>query len=140
MDQPQSAGRVVVTGCGHVGLPPGQSRPGRRSACRTAAVWTRSIRESGHSVVTLRDRAGVYPCLSGQSRTLMVPCRAAIGSCASSRASPRPASWPLTVVAGSATIAVGRLEDNVTTIDISHQVGERAVDYGDLSGARSRSW
>jgi LCP family protein required for cell wall assembly len=39
----------------------------------------------------------------------------------------------VTVAAGSATVAVGRLEDNVTKIDISSQVGERAVDYGDLS-------
>ena len=39
----------------------------------------------------------------------------------------------LTVAAGSATVAVGRLEDNVTKIDISSQVGERPVDYGDLS-------
>lgn len=30
-------------------------------------------------------------------------------------------------------MAVGHLEDNVTKIDISHQVGERAVDHGDLS-------
>ncbi|MGB7982152.1 MAG: LCP family protein [Candidatus Nanopelagicales bacterium] len=40
----------------------------------------------------------------------------------------------LTVAAGSATVAVGRLQDNVTTIDISDQVGERPVSYGDLSG------
>lgn len=39
----------------------------------------------------------------------------------------------LTVAAGSATVAVGHLEDNVTRIDISEQVGERPVDYGDLS-------
>ena len=39
----------------------------------------------------------------------------------------------LTVAAGSATVAVGQLEDNVTRIDISEQVGERPVDYGDLS-------
>ena len=39
----------------------------------------------------------------------------------------------LTVAAGSATVAVGHLEDNVTRIDISDQVGERPVDYGDLS-------
>ena len=39
----------------------------------------------------------------------------------------------LTVAAGSATVAVGRLEDNVTKIDISDQVGERPVDHGDLS-------
>jgi LCP family protein required for cell wall assembly len=39
----------------------------------------------------------------------------------------------LTLAAGSATVAVGRLEDNVTKIDISSQVGERPVDYGDLS-------
>ncbi len=39
----------------------------------------------------------------------------------------------LTVAAGSATVAVGRLEENVTKIDISDQVGERPVDYGDLS-------
>ena len=39
----------------------------------------------------------------------------------------------LTVAAGSATVAVGHLEDNVTKIDISRQVGERPVDYGDLS-------
>ena len=37
------------------------------------------------------------------------------------------------MAAGSATVAVGRLEDNVTKIDISHQVGDRVVDYGDLS-------
>ena len=37
-----------------------------------------------------------------------------------------------TVLAGSATIAADHLTDNVTTIDISHQVGERPVDYGDL--------
>ncbi len=40
----------------------------------------------------------------------------------------------LTVAAGSATVAVGKLQDNVTTIDISDQVGERPVSYGDLSG------
>jgi LCP family protein required for cell wall assembly len=39
----------------------------------------------------------------------------------------------LTVAAGSATVAVGQLEENVTKIDISAQVGERPVDYGDLS-------
>lgn len=39
----------------------------------------------------------------------------------------------LTVAAGSATVAVGRLQDNVTQIDISAQVGQRPVDYGDLS-------
>ena len=37
------------------------------------------------------------------------------------------------VAAGSATLAVEHLEDNVTKIDISDQVGERPVDYGDLS-------
>ena len=37
------------------------------------------------------------------------------------------------VAAGSATLAVEHLEDNVTKIDISAQVGERPVDYGDLS-------
>lgn len=36
-----------------------------------------------------------------------------------------------TVVAGSATLAADHLEDNVTTIDISHQVGDRPS-YGDL--------
>ncbi len=39
----------------------------------------------------------------------------------------------VTVAAGSATVAVGQLEENVTRIDISDQVGERPVDYGDLS-------
>ena len=39
----------------------------------------------------------------------------------------------VTVAAGSATVAVGRLEGNVTKIDISRQVGERPVDYGNLS-------
>ncbi len=39
----------------------------------------------------------------------------------------------ITVAAGSATVAVGRIEDNLTKIDISGQVGERPVDYGDLS-------
>jgi LCP family protein required for cell wall assembly len=39
----------------------------------------------------------------------------------------------VTVAAGSATVAVGQLQDNVTRIDISDQVGERVVDYGDLS-------
>jgi LCP family protein required for cell wall assembly len=39
----------------------------------------------------------------------------------------------LTVAAGSATLAANHLENNVTTIDISHQVGQRDVDYGDLS-------
>ncbi len=39
----------------------------------------------------------------------------------------------LTVAAGSATVAVDHLQANVTTIDISEQVGERPVDYGDLS-------
>jgi LCP family protein required for cell wall assembly len=38
-----------------------------------------------------------------------------------------------TVAAGSVTVAANRLESNVTTIDISHQVGDRPVDYGDLS-------
>jgi LCP family protein required for cell wall assembly len=39
----------------------------------------------------------------------------------------------LTLAAGSATVAVDRLQNNVTRIDISSQVGERPVDYGDLS-------
>jgi anionic cell wall polymer biosynthesis LytR-Cps2A-Psr (LCP) family protein len=39
----------------------------------------------------------------------------------------------VTVAAGSATVAVGRLQGNVTQIDISAQVGERPVNYGDLS-------
>ena len=39
----------------------------------------------------------------------------------------------LTLAAGSATVAVGQLEENVTTVDISDQVGERPVDHGDLS-------
>jgi LCP family protein required for cell wall assembly len=38
-----------------------------------------------------------------------------------------------TVAAGSVTVAANHLEDNVTSIDISHQVGDREVDYGDLS-------
>jgi LCP family protein required for cell wall assembly len=36
------------------------------------------------------------------------------------------------VLAGSATLAADHLTENLTTIDISHQVGERPVDYGDL--------
>ncbi len=44
------------------------------------------------------------------------------------------AALAVTVAAGSATVAVGRLQGNVTTIDISDQVGERPVSYGDLSG------
>ncbi len=44
------------------------------------------------------------------------------------------AALAVTVAAGSATVAVGKLHDNVTTIDISDQVGERPVSYGDLSG------
>ena len=39
----------------------------------------------------------------------------------------------VTGAAGSATVAVDQLQDNVTRIDISDQVGERVVDYGDLS-------
>lgn len=39
----------------------------------------------------------------------------------------------LTIVAGSATVAVQSLEGNVTTIDISQQVGDRPSDYGNLS-------
>lgn len=39
----------------------------------------------------------------------------------------------LTAVSGSATLAVEHLQSNVTTIDISDQVGQRAVEYGDLS-------
>lgn len=39
----------------------------------------------------------------------------------------------LTVAAGSATLAVGHLQGNVTTVDISDQVGERPLDFGDLS-------
>lgn len=38
----------------------------------------------------------------------------------------------VTVMAGSATLAAHQLESNVTTIDITDQVGERTVDYGDL--------
>ena len=38
----------------------------------------------------------------------------------------------VTVLAGTATLAAGHLEGNVTTIDISDQVGQRTVDYGDL--------
>jgi LCP family protein required for cell wall assembly len=38
-----------------------------------------------------------------------------------------------TVAAGSVTVAANRLASNVTTIDISHQVGYRAVDYGNLA-------
>jgi LCP family protein required for cell wall assembly len=38
-----------------------------------------------------------------------------------------------TIAAGSVTVAANRLESNVTTIDISDQVGYRAVDYGDLA-------
>ncbi|MDH3959382.1 MAG: hypothetical protein OEU98_07910, partial [Actinomycetota bacterium] len=39
----------------------------------------------------------------------------------------------LTITAGSATVAIERLEDNVTQIDITPQVGERTVDHGDLA-------
>ncbi|HEX6886712.1 MAG TPA: LCP family protein, partial [Candidatus Nanopelagicales bacterium] len=42
----------------------------------------------------------------------------------------------LTVAAGSATLAVNHLEGNITTIDISDQLGDRpeaAQDYGDLT-------
>lgn len=39
----------------------------------------------------------------------------------------------LTVAAGSATLAVGHLQGNVTTVDISDQVGQRPLDFGDLS-------
>ncbi len=39
----------------------------------------------------------------------------------------------LTIAAGSATVAIERLEDNVTQIDITPQVGERTVDHGDLA-------
>ena len=42
------------------------------------------------------------------------------------------AALGVTVLAGSASIAANHLESNVTAIDISGQVGERAVDYGDL--------
>ncbi len=38
----------------------------------------------------------------------------------------------LTLAAGSATLAVDRLQSNVTTIDISDQIGHREVDWGDL--------
>jgi LCP family protein required for cell wall assembly len=38
-----------------------------------------------------------------------------------------------TIAAGSVTVAANHLEGNVTSIDISHQVGDREVDYGDLS-------
>jgi LCP family protein required for cell wall assembly len=37
-----------------------------------------------------------------------------------------------TIAAGSVTVAANHLESNVTTIDISDNVGYRAVDYGDL--------
>jgi LCP family protein required for cell wall assembly len=37
-----------------------------------------------------------------------------------------------TIAAGSVTVAANHLESNVTTIDISDQVGYRAVDYGSL--------
>ncbi len=39
----------------------------------------------------------------------------------------------VTVAAGSVTLAANHFEGNITTIDISDQVGERAIDYGDLS-------
>jgi LCP family protein required for cell wall assembly len=39
----------------------------------------------------------------------------------------------ITVGAGLVTYAANRLEGNVNTIDISNQVGERPVDYGDLT-------
>lgn len=39
----------------------------------------------------------------------------------------------LTVAAGSATLAIGHLQGNVTTVDISDQVGQRPLDFGDLS-------
>lgn len=38
----------------------------------------------------------------------------------------------VTIAAGSVTVAANHLESNVTTIDISDQVGERDIDYGDL--------
>lgn len=38
-----------------------------------------------------------------------------------------------TVAAGSITVAANHLEANVTAIDISHEVGPRPVDYGDLA-------
>ncbi len=39
----------------------------------------------------------------------------------------------VTVAAGSVTLAANHLTSNVTKIDISEQVGERSVDFGDLS-------
>ncbi len=69
-----------------------------------------------------------YPyCVSGHSRSGRHRVLRVLAGVASAGA------LAVTVAAGSATIAVGRLEDNVTKIDISHQVGQRPVDYGDLS-------
>jgi LCP family protein required for cell wall assembly len=39
----------------------------------------------------------------------------------------------LTVAAGSATMAVNKLQDNVEQVDISQQVGPRPVDYGEMA-------
>ena len=69
-----------------------------------------------------------YPyCVSGHSSSGRHRALRVIAGVASAGA------LALTVAAGSATVAVGRLEDNVTRIDISAQVGQRPVDFGDLS-------
>ena len=63
-----------------------------------------------------------YPyCVSGRHRILRgVAAFASAGALG------------LTIVAGSASLAVQSLESNVTQIDISPQVGVRPVDFGDL--------
>jgi LCP family protein required for cell wall assembly len=93
--------------------------------------------ESRDSIVTLRHRAASLPMLiwpvtypysvSGHSKSGRHRALRVLGGLASAGA------LAVTVAAGSATVAVGRLEGNVTTIDISGQVGQRPVDFGDLS-------
>ena len=64
-----------------------------------------------------------YPyCVPGRHRLLRV--FAAVASAG---------ALGLTIVAGSASLAVQSLESNVTQIDISPQVGVRPVDFGNLS-------
>ncbi len=126
-----SAGRSMGTGH-RAASHPGPPRD-RRSACRTSAVWTLLRRESGHVVVTLRYRTRQFTHAYRASHVPLWPCRGVIVSCASSQAWRRVLSWPSRSPPARSTVAVDHLESNVTRIDISDQVGERPVDYGDLS-------